>query len=146
MNKNQIVTIIVVVVLVFAGMTGWFLMQKSKITEEGENGQKQEQEAEEIFSLSAVVSSIDTENNFLMVSPVNQESEIKVVVSEGVKLIKVEFPFDPKNPPKEGSFSPIQKPIEFSDFQEGDNVFIKAKENIAGKTEISNIEFIHILP
>jgi len=146
MNKNQIITIIVVVFLVFVGVVGWFLMQKDKIAENGENEQEQEQEREQVFSLSAIVSSMDAENNFLMVKPTNQEGEIKVVVSETTKLIRVEFPFDPTDPPKEGSFSPVQTEITLSDFQEGDNVFVKSKEDISGKTEISNIDFIHILP
>ena len=146
MKKNQIITIIVIVLLVFAGLAGWFLMQKDKISENGENEQGEEQEREQIFSLSAIVKSIDIENGFLIVEPTNQEGEIKVVVSDTVKLIKVEFPFDPADPPEEGSFSPVQTPITLSDFQEGDNVFVKSKEDITGKTEISNIDFIHILP
>ena len=145
MQKNQIITIIVVVLLVFVGMVCWFLMQKDKISENGENEQEQER-AEETFSLSAIVSSIDTEDSFLMVNPVNEEKEIKLVVSDTTKLIRVEFPFDPADPPEEGSFSPVQTEITLSDFQKGDNVFVKSKEDISGKIEISNIEFIHILP
>jgi len=145
MNKNQIIIIIVIVFLVFVWTVCWFLMQKDKIAENGENGQEQER-TEETFSLSAIVSSIDTENNFLMVNPVNEEKEIKIVVSDTTKLIRVEFPFDSADPPKEGSFSPVQTEITLSDFQEGDNVFVKSKEDISGKTEISNIDFIHILP
>jgi len=30
--------------------------------------------------------------------------------------------------------------------KEGDEIFIKTTENIAGKTEFSNVDFIHILP
>jgi len=81
-----------------------------------------------------------------MVKPVEEEKEIKVVLSDTTKLIKIEFPFDPANPPAEATFTPIQTAIEISDFQEGDNVFIKARENIAGKSTISNIDFVHILP
>jgi len=52
----------------------------------------------------------------------------------------------PKNPLKEATFTPIQTEIEILDFQIVDNVFIKAKENIAGKSQFDNINFIHILP
>jgi len=146
MQKNQIIVLIVVVVLIFGGIIGWVLVQKSKIPVGEEVTPGEEEELEEVLSLSAVVSSVDAENNFLMVKPTGEEKEIKVVISETTKLIKLEFPFDPKNPPKEATFTPKETEIEISDFEEGDNVFIKAKENIAGKTEFNNVDFVHILP
>jgi len=144
MKKNQIIVLIILVVLIFGGIIGWALFQKAKILTEGVVSE--EEEIEEIFSLSAIVSNVDAENNFLMVKPIGEEKEIKVVISETTKLIKLEFPFDPKNPPKEATFTPKETEIETSDFKAGDNVFIKAKENIAGKTEFNNVDFIHILP
>jgi len=145
MKKNQIIILVVVVVLIFGGIIGWNLVQKSKIPT-GEEITPEEEEVEEVFSLSAVVLSVDAQNNFLMVKPVNQEKEIKVVLSDTTELIKLEFPFDPKNPPKEATFTPIQTEIEISDFKVGDNVFIKTKTNIAKKTEFDDVDFIHILP
>lgn len=143
MSKNQIIILVIVVILIFGVIIGWFFFQKSKISSEEETTQE---ELEELFSLSAIVSSVNVEDNFLMVKPIGEEKEIKVVLSEATKLVKIEFPFDPKDPPKEGSFTPKQTEIEISDFQEEDNVFIKVKENIAGKTEFNNVDFIHILP
>jgi len=90
--------------------------------------------------------SVNVENNFLIVKPDKEEKEIKVILSDTTKLIKIEFPFDPKNPPKEASFTPKQTEIEISDFKAGDSVFIKTTENIAGKTEFNNVDFVHILP
>ena len=145
MKKNQIIILVVVVVLIFGGIIGWNLVQKSKIPT-GEEITPEEEEVEEVFSLSAVVLSVDAQNNFLMVKPVNQEKEIKVVLSDTTELIKLEFPFDPKNPPKEATFTPIQTEVEISDFEAGDNVFIKTTENISGKTTFDNVDFIHILP
>ena len=144
MKKNQIIILVVLIVLIFGGVIGWTVVQKSKIPVREEV--TPEEEVEEVFSLSAVVLSVDAGNNFLMVKPVEEEKEIKVVLSDTTKLIKIEFPFDPANPPAEATFTPIQTEIEISDFQVGDNVFIKAKENIAGKTEFDNVDFIHILP
>jgi len=120
------------------------MIQKSKISEEG-TGQEQT-ETEEVLSLSAIVSSVDADNNFLMVKPVGQEQEVKVIISEITKLIRLEFPFDPNNPPEEGTFTPEQTEIEISDFKAGDNIFIKVKEDIAGKTEFDSVDFIQILP
>jgi len=144
MKKNQIIILVVVIILIFGGIIGWALVQKSKIPV-GEEVTPEE-EVEEVFSLSAVVLSVNAENNFLMVKPAGEEKEIRVVLSDTTKLIKLEFPFDPKNPPKEATFTPTQTEIKISDFKAGDNVFIKTTENIAGKTEFNNIDFIHILP
>jgi len=145
MKKNQIIILAVVIVLIFGGILGWALSQKTKIPP-GEGITPKEEEVKEVFSLSALVSSVDVENNFLMVKPAGEEKEIKVVLSDATKLIKIEFPFDPKNPPKEATFTPKQTEIEISDFKVGDNIFIKTAENIAGKTEFDNVDFIHILP
>ena len=144
MKKNQIIGIVVIVVLIFGGIIGWSLIQKEKIPSGEEVAQ--EEEVEEAFSLSGVVSSVDVENNFLMVKPVNQEKDVKVIVSETTKLVKLELPFDPKNPPKEATFSPKQTEIEISGFKAGDNVFIKTTQNIAGKSEFDDVDFVHILP
>jgi len=146
MLKKQIITLVVVIVVIFGGIIGWGLTQMSKMSPQGPAQGEQEEEMEEVFSLSAVVSSVDVANNFLMVKPAGEEKEIKVVLSDTTKLIKLEFPFDPANPPAEATFTPIQTAIEISDFKVGDNVFVKAKENIAGKSTISNTDFVHILP
>jgi len=145
MKKNQIIVLIVVIVLIFVGIIGWNSVQKPKIPA-GEEVTPEEEKVEEVFSLSAVVLSVDAANNFLMVKPAGEEKEIKVVLSDTTKLIKLEFPFDPANPPAEATFTPIQTEIEISDFKAGDNVFIKTTENIAGKTAFDSVDFIHILP
>ncbi len=144
LNKNQIIILVVIVVLIFGAVIGWGLVQKSKLPTGEEAGQ--EEELQEVLSLSGVVQSVDVENNFLMVKPANQTQEIKVILSETTKLTKLEFPFDPKNPPKEATFTPKQTEIKISDFKAGDNIFIKVKENIAGKTEFDSVDFIQILP
>lgn len=143
MKKNQIIILVVVVVLILVGVFVWNSTQRSKIP----GGEEvTPEEAEEVFSLSGVVSSVDAANNFLMVKPAGAEKEVKVVLSDTTELIKLEFPFDPANPPAEATFTPIQTEIEISDFKAGDNVFIKTAENIAGKTTFDNVDFIHILP
>ncbi len=145
MNKNQTIIIIVAAVLIFGVVIGWGLIQKSKISKEG-TGQEQT-ETEEMLSLSAIVSSVDADNNFLMAKPANQTQEVKVILSETTKLIKLEYPFDPENPPEPGTqFTPKQTEIKISDFKAGDDIFIKVKENIAGKTEFDSVDFIQILP
>ena len=147
MKKNQIIILAVVIIVVLIGLISWSLTQQPATTPREEVVEEEEEEVlAEVFSMSAIVLSADAANNFITVKPTNQEEEVKVLIAETTKLIKLEMPFDPANPPAGGSFTPIQTEIEISDFQQGDSIFIKAKENIAGKTTISNIDFIHILP
>ena len=142
LNKNQII-IAIIIILIFGGIISWSLIQKSKFSSK-EISKKEE--VEEIFSLSGAVSSVDAENNFLMVKP-SGKAEIKVIVSETAKLIRLEMPFSPENPPEPGTqFTPKQTEIALKGFKAGDNIFIKVKENIAGKTEFDSVEFIQILP
>jgi len=145
MAKNQTIILVVVILVVLGGLISWSAFQKSKLSSGGEQTTAEE-EPQEVLSLSGIVQSVDVENNALMVKPANQEGEVKVILSETTKLIRLEFPFDPKNPPKEGTFAPKQTEIKISDFKQGDNVFIKAKENIAGKSEFDDVDFVHILP
>jgi len=146
MNKNQIIILAVVIVLIFGGIIGWTIIQKGKIPSGEEITPGEEEKAEELFSLSGIVSSVDAENNFLMVKPAEEEKEIKVILSETTSLVKFEFPFDPKNPPKEATFTPTQTEIEISDFKVGDSIFIKTTVNIAGESEFDDVDFIHIMP
>ena len=147
MKQNQIIILAITVIVVLGGLVVWALVQIQKVSFaedmmmiEGGEG------AVEIFSMSAIVLSVDAANNFITVKPVNREEEVRVFIAETTKLIKVEFPFDPADLPAGETFIPIQTEIEISDFKEEDNVFIKAKENIAGKTEFGKVDFIHILP
>jgi len=143
MKKNQTIVLAIIVIIVLGGLVVWSLVQKPEVPFEEE---EEEEELAEVFSMSGVVSSVDVASSFLMVKPANQEGEVKVLVSETTRLIKLEFPFDPKNPPSEATFTPIETDVELSDFQQGDNIFIKVMENIAGKSEFGNVDFIHILP
>lgn len=145
MAKKQTIILVIVILVILGGLISWSAFQKSKLSGGGEETTKEEK-PQEVFSLSGTVQSVDVENNALMVKPANQENEVKVVLSETTKLIRLEFPFDPKNPPAEGTFTPTQTEIEISDFKQGDNVFIKVKEDIAGKTEFDSVDFIQILP
>jgi len=145
MQKNQTIILVAIAIVILGGIVGWSMFQKSGIPS-GEEQAGEEETPAETFSMSGVVSSVDVASSFLMVKPANQEGEVKVLVSETTRLIKLEFPFDPKNPPSEATFTPIETDVELSDFQQGDNIFIKVMENIAGKSEFGNVDFIHILP
>ena len=151
MQKNQIIILVVIVAVVLIGIIAWSASQMPKSSPEKKAVDtdvevEEKEELAPVFSLSGKVSGTDVANNFITVKPANREEEVKVLIAETTKLIRLEMPFDPANLPADGSFTPTRTEIEISDFQQGDSIFIKAKENIAGKTTISNIDFIHILP
>jgi len=143
MKKNKIIVIAAVVVIIIGGIVGWGLFQGKKLKTVIV---QKVVEIQEVFLLSGTVSSVDAENNFLMVKPDNETKEIKVIVSEITKMTKLEFPFDPKNPPKEGTFTPKQTEIGISGFKVGDRIFVHSKEDIVGKKEFGKVDFIQISP
>lgn len=146
MQKNQIIVAIIIISIIGVIIYLSFLV-KEKFQLKGGIFKTGEGQAEEMFSLSGAVLSVDAEDNFLTAKPSGKEVEIKVIISETTKLIKLELPFSPENPPEPGTqFTPEQTEISLKDFKQGDEIFIKTKENIAGKTEINNVEFIQILP
>jgi len=145
MQKNQIIILLLVVALILGGVIGWFLGQRSAIPSQ-EEVVEEEGVLEEVFTLSGIVSGVDAENNFLMVKPAGEEKTIKVILSGTTELIKLELPFDQENTPRETTFVPEQTEIKISDFEVGDNVFIKTAKNIAGRSKFNNVVFVHILP
>jgi len=137
-NKIIILIIILVVILIAAGYFAYTFFKEKPNPKEV---------VSEIFSLQAIVSQIDIQNNFLMVKPMGKDDEIKVIISDSTKLTKLSAPFDPKNPPPPGtSFTPEEKEVALKDFKVGDQILVKSNQNIAGKTEFDDIEFIQILP
>lgn len=148
MKKNRLIIIAsVTFLLILGGIVYFNSLPKEKSQFEGESFKTEEGIPEEVFSLSARVSSVDMENNFLMVKPSVKESEVKVILSDITKLIKLESPFSPENPPPPGTqFTPKQTEVNLKDLEEGDEIFIKTTKNIAGKSEFDKVDFIHILP
>jgi hypothetical protein len=138
MTRKRTIIIVILAILIFAGVIwGLVFLQKRFSPASGE----------EIFSLAAVVSEVRPDKNFLTVIPQGKDNEIKVVVSNKTKLLKLEAPFSEDNPPPAGTqFTPEQTEITLSDFHAGDEVFIKTLKNIAGKKEFGDVELIQILP
>jgi len=131
MTKNHFIIIAIVVVLIISG-TIYFKSGVFRTTEE-------------VFSLSGIVSGVDAGNKFLIVR--SADRELKVLISESTKLVKLEASFDSESSPEPGTqFIPKQTEVFLGDFKEGDEVFIKSPKNIAGKTNIDIVDFIQILP
>ena len=133
MKKNRIIVLIAILILILGGIIVWLVFQNKRL--------------EPAFSLAAVVSSVRAGEQFLIVTPQGKANEIKVIVSNNTKLIKLEAPFDAMNPPSPGTqFTPKQTEITLRDFNIGDEIFIKTSKNIAGKTKFNDVEFIQVLP
>jgi len=144
-SKNKIIIAVILAAEVLLGIFGWGLIKSKMLYPKGGSNQPGE-EIKEVFVIWGKVSSIDTSNNFLMVKPDNGGKDVKVLISETTKMTKLGLPFDPKNPPTEGTFTPKETDITISGFTLDDKVFVKAKENIAGKTEVGEVDFIQIQP
>lgn len=147
MKKNYFIVIAIIIILIIGGIVYFSFLLKEKAKFEGKSFKTGEGIIEEVFSLSGMVLRVDIENNFLMVKPSGKEGQIKVILSETTKLIKLESSFSPENPPPPGTqFTPEQTEINLKDFKQGDDIFIKTLKNIAGKTEFDDVDFIQILP
>jgi len=140
-NKlKYFIIFLAVLVLIFGGIIGWTLFQKSKLLPK-EEVIPEEVVSEEMYSLTGIVSKVNVENNFLMVRPTGQENEVKVIISEDIKLLKVVYPSERGNP----AFKTERVEITIKDIEEGDRVFIKTKINIAGMKEFDDIDYIEVL-
>ena len=100
---------------------------------------------EEIYSLSGKITEV--EDNFLWIEATVQVSQfplpegkemekqnIKVILNDQTKIVKIEMIEPPPLPPEE----PIKEIIlSFEDIKVGDNILVISEGNIKGKTEIS---------
>ena len=147
MSRNKIIIILVILVLILVAVFYFLFFKKEKAGFDGESFTTGEGVITETLSLIGEIASVNIENGFLTVKPIDGNEEVKVIISETTKLIKLEAPFSPDNPPPAGTqFTPKQKEIKLSDFEEGDEVLIIAGEDISNKSEIDNVNLVQILP
>lgn len=142
LSKNQIIGLVAILIVLIIG--GIFYLT-SPLKEKALPPEKEEP-IPEIFSLAAVISEIDSENNFLIVKHPREEKEIKVILSEDTEIIQLKFPFDPAHPPKEATFTPKRIPITVADLEAGDNILVETTINIYDKTEFDDVSRIQVLP
>jgi len=145
--KNRLI-ILIILVLIVLGIFCWWRLKERKVKMERKEEITQK-ELPEIFNLLAEVSEINLNENYLIIKPLQGEwskSQIKAVLEEETKIIKLTFPFDPKNPPKEGSFTLKEEPIKIEDLRVGNRILIFVTKNIAGKPEFDDINKIQVMP
>lgn len=148
LSKNAIASIVVIIIIVIGGIFYLAFQQKEEPLAPAEKEEQggEEEIAEEALSLAGEITSVAPEESFIMVKPVNQENEVKVVLSENTEIIQLKFPFEPGGAPTEGTFTPERISITIADLEAGRSVLIEANTNIAGKTEINNIRQVQVLP
>ncbi|MBI2092993.1 MAG: hypothetical protein HYT75_08395 [Deltaproteobacteria bacterium] len=100
----------------------------------------------EVFSLAAVISKIDAQQKLIVLKHPTQDKDISVIVRDDSEILKVEFPFDPKNPPSQASFAPKYTKIALQDLKPGNHALIESNENIYNKYEFDNVKSIQVLP
>lgn len=137
-NGQLVGFILILTVLIIGGIfyLPSVLEEKEEITKE---------EIPEILSFVATVLRINIQENYLTVRT-QEEKEIKVNLNEKTEIIQLKFPLDSANPPEGGFFVPEEEIITIKDIIKGDRVVVKSLKNIRGKTEISDVSQIRILP
>ena len=146
MTKIQIIIFSIILILIIAGIVYFVSLPEKKEEILPEKEEIIKEEVPEIFSLSAIISKIDIENNFLIVKIPQDNQEFKVYLSESTKITKLKFPFDLKNPPPEATFIPEKTSLTIEDLKIGDHLFIVTTKNIYGKTEFNDVSQIQVLP
>ncbi len=150
MKINQTL-LFIIIVLIIGGIIFWVISKSSKndlveqenIPQESVTPTSAPELIGKVFVFSAVVLSTNVSEKFLIVQQEGTTSEIKIILSNETDIRKLGVP---SNAPKFGMFIPTEKEINISDLKAGDKVSIRARNNIVGKAEISDIEYIEVLP
>ncbi|OHA62101.1 MAG: hypothetical protein A2117_00565 [Candidatus Wildermuthbacteria bacterium GWA2_46_15] len=93
-----------------------------------------------------VISEIDIQRKLITVKHPTKDRDINVIVKDSSEIFKVEFPFDPKNPPSQASFAPKYTKIALQDLRPGNHALIESSENIYNKYEFDDVKSIQVLP
>ncbi len=110
-----------------------------------QQAQTKNQAATPVMSISGKVNVVDTKDaSFSMVSAQNNQT-YTVKIGTDTKLVRLVFPFDLKNPPKSGTFTPERKIVALSDMKAGDQMFVRSSAAITSQTITNPIE-VQILP
>ncbi len=129
-KKNHFIVIAIIIILIIGGIVYFSFLLKEKVKFKGGEFKTGEGIIEEVFSLSGMVSSVDIENNFLMVKPAGAENEIKVILSDATQLIRLEYQEEKKE--KEFELKALKKDWRVDETPEFEVVpkGEKAQENI----------------
>jgi hypothetical protein len=142
---KQKISLIIVLVFIFLGIFYFSQIKKNKnISPSG---------TPSVFiegsSLVATITEISSENNFLVISPVQEEYsklKIKIIPNENTKISQLKFPFDPQSSPPDNNFELKEEKISIGELKVGGRVLIQTNQNIGSKAEIYDVYSVQILP
>ncbi|MDP2926677.1 MAG: hypothetical protein Q8N65_00855 [bacterium] len=145
-SNPKVIVFVFLFVVALSGIAFFFLVRP------GNPGQGQVEVFEppssriEVFSLAAVISKIDIQRKLITVRHPTKDRDINVIVKDSSEIMKIEFPFDPANPPSQASFAPKYTKITINDLKPGNHALIESNENIYNKYEFDNVKSIQVLP
>jgi len=148
-TKIPLIVLVLILILIAGGIIYWSTLSKEKhvITPPVEKEEIfEEEELPETFTLNATISKINVKDNYLLVKPIEEEKEIKVILNEDTEITRLKFPFDPKNPPLKGTFTLEKEKISIDGLKVGDQILIKTNINIAGKKEFDDVIWLQVMP
>ena len=94
-----------------------------------------------VFSLSAIITGIDSDNNFIMVEHPTKGKDIKVMLRSDSEIIRLDLLDN-----NEGIIEPKPVKISINDLKPGNQAFIESDENIYQRSEFDGVIRIQILP
>lgn len=149
MSKKGLV-ILIIVILIIASIIAFYFLQKAKnISPEKfvstvNPTNEQNKEVQEVVSFVGTISSIDTENKFLMVKPENETKEIKIVISDGTVMKKLSYPENMSE--SEETPVAVEKIIGISGLSKGESIYVWTTTSLVGKTELNDVELVLVVP
>ncbi|OHA62102.1 MAG: hypothetical protein A2117_00570 [Candidatus Wildermuthbacteria bacterium GWA2_46_15] len=145
-SNPKVVVFVFLFVVALSGIALSFLTGPEKLNEAEMTVLEPPASNIEIFSLAAVISEIDIQRKLITVKHPTKDRDINVIVKDSSEIFKVEFPFDPKNPPSQASFAPKYTKIALQDLRPGNHALIESSENIYNKYEFDDVKSIQVLP
>jgi len=146
--RTQLIASVLILILIIGGIIYWvsFIKERTGKAPPIEGEIEGEGELPETFTLNGIVSEVNAKDNYLLVKPIEEEKEIKVILNEDTEITRLKFPFDPKNPPLKGTFTLEKEKISIDGLKVGDQILIKTNINIAGKKEFDDVIWLQVMP
>jgi len=150
LTKNQkVILLIILSVFIIGGIFYLDSLSKKKTSAPPETKAPPKEEEKYITrssSLAATISEVNVSGNYLMVRSDKDKKEVKVILDNETEIIQLKFPFDPGHPPEGKNITLEEVPIKIEDLKAGNQILIKAGQDIAGKSEFNNVTQIQVMP
>lgn len=140
------IAVLIFGIFAFLGLIFFYLGSYFNVADEIFSPVKSGEEEIKVFSLAAAIARIDPDKNLIVVKSPIDGKEIKVILNKNSEIVRLDFPFDPKNPPKDITFTPKMVKIGLADLKIGSQALIETSENIYRKSQFDDVKRIQVLP